>query len=157
VVLVTTLGVISDTHGQLRPEARVQLRGVDRILHAGDLDDSSILQWLGCMAPTTAVRGNMDRGSWARALPESATVTVEGFRLHMVHDLQRIDIDPQAEGIAAVIYGHTHRPHNEVRGGVLFFNPGSAGPQRHGCPVSLGKLYLDAEGVRGEVITLHVP
>ena len=151
---MATLGVISDTHGQLRPEALALLASVDRILHAGDLDEPSVLERLRSVGPVTVVRGNMDRGAWARVLPESATVTLEGFRLHLVHDVARLDLDPKADGIAAVIYGHTHRPHHEMRDGVLYFNPGSAGPRRYGCPVSVGKLYLGPEGMRGEVITL---
>ncbi len=152
--LVTTLGVISDTHGQLRAGALARLASVDRILHAGDLDEAWVLERLRSLGPVTAVRGNMDRGAWSRALPESATVTVEGFRVHLVHDVSRLDFDPKADGLAAVVYGHTHRPHNELRDGVLYFNPGSAGPGRYGMPASVGKLYLGPDGPRGEIITL---
>ena len=151
---VTTLGVISDTHGLLRPEVRAIFASVDRIIHAGDIDDGMVLQLLAAMAPVTAVRGNCDRGSWSRALPEHATLTIDGFAIHVLHDIGQIGIDAKAEGIAAVVCGHTHRPANEKHDGVLHFNPGSAGPRRHGCPVSLGKLHVGPRGVRGELITL---
>jgi putative phosphoesterase len=154
VTLVTTLGVISDTHGQLRAEALALLGSVDRILHAGDVDEHWVLERLRSLGPVTAVRGNMDRGAWARALPETATITVQGFRLHLLHDVSRLDIDPKADGVAAVVYGHTHRPHNELRDGILFFNPGSAGPARYGSPVSVGRLHLGPDGVRGEIVVL---
>lgn len=152
---VTILGVISDTHGLLRPEARNALEGVDRILHAGDVDDPMTLTLLRAWAPSlTVVRGNMDRGPWARMLPDALTVTVDGFTLYLVHDVAHAPPDPQADGIAAVLSGHSHRPANEVRDGVLYFNPGSAGPRRHGCGVSVGKLHLDANGIRGEIIPI---
>lgn len=154
VLALTTLGVISDTHGQLRAEALALLGSVDRILHAGDLDEGWVLERLRSLGPVTAVRGNMDRGAWARALPETTTVTVEGFRVHLLHDVSRLDIDPKAAGVAAVVCGHTHRPHNEARDGVLYFNPGSAGAGRHGGPVSAGKLYLGPDGIRGEIVLL---
>ncbi len=152
---VTTLGVISDTHGLLRPEARAALASVDRIIHAGDLDDRLVLQWLGTLAPLTAVRGNCDRGAWARALRDHETIVVEGFAIHVIHDLQSITVDPRADGIAVVVHGHTHRPKQEVRDGVLYFNPGSAGAQRHGAPVSIGKLHLGPSGPRAEIIDLE--
>jgi uncharacterized protein len=155
VEVVPTLGVISDTHGLLRPEARKAMSRVDRILHAGDIDEPGALQILAAWGPVTAVRGNMDRGAWARRLPEHATLKVAGFTIHMVHDVYQLGLDPEADGIAVVVSGHTHRPGNEVRGSVLYFNPGSAGPRRHACPVSIGKLHLSPEGVRGEIILLE--
>jgi uncharacterized protein len=151
---MATLGVISDTHGLLRPEVRAAFRSVDRILHAGDVDEAAVLQTLGVFAPVTAVRGNMDRGAWARGLPERVTLTVEGVSLHMVHDVYQIDVDPKAAGISVVVHGHTHRPRCELLDTVLYFNPGSAGPRRSGSPVSLGVLHIGADGVRGEIIPL---
>ncbi len=152
---VTTLGVISDTHGLLRPEARIALSGVDRLLHLGDVDDGATLSLLGSWAPSlTVVRGNVDRGAWSRTLPEALTVTVDGFNLYLVHDVAQAPSDPEADGIAAVVYGHSHRPRNELVGEVLYFNPGSAGPRRYGCPVCVGKLYLGGDGIRGEIVTL---
>jgi putative phosphoesterase len=152
--IVTTLGVISDTHGLLRPEARAALRSVDRIIHAGDVDEPVVLQMLVTLAPLTVVRGNMDRGGWARRLPEATTLEVAGVAIHVVHDLGSMTVDLAAGGIAVVVHGHTHRPRNEVVGSVLYFNPGSAGPQRYGCPVTLGKLHIAPDGVRGEIISL---
>jgi putative phosphoesterase len=154
---VATLGVISDTHGLLRPEARSALAGVDRIIHAGDIDDRQTLQWLLTIAEVTAVKGNCDRGTWTKALPEHVVVTVEGFSIYVVHDLERITVDPQAEGIAVVICGHSHRPRNETRNGVLYLNPGSAGPRRFDCPVSLAKLHVGPTGVSGEIVLLGKP
>lgn len=154
VVPLTTLGVISDTHGQLRPDALARLGAVDRILHAGDLDESWVLERLRSLGPLTAVRGNMDRGAWARALPVSATFTVAGFRVHLLHDASRLEIDPGAKGVSVVVSGHTHRPRNEVHRGVLYFNPGSAAAGRQGSPVSIGMLYLGPDGARGEIIPL---
>jgi hypothetical protein len=154
---VATLGVISDTHGLLRPEARAVLAGVDRIIHAGDLDDRQTLQWLLAMAEVTAVRGNCDRGAWAKVLPECAVVTVEGFSIYVVHDLERMTVDPKAEGLAVVICGHSHRPRNEMRDGVLYLNPGSAGPRRFDCPISMAKLHVGPEGVWGEIVILGNP
>jgi putative phosphoesterase len=154
-VPVTTLGVISDTHGLLRPEARAALGDVDRIIHAGDLDDPTVLQMLGSLAAVTVVRGNMDRGAWARALPEETTLTLEGYAIHVIHDIYRLTVDPEVDGIAVVVHGHTHRPRNEALGSVLYFNPGSAGPRRYGCPLSVGKLHLGPAGVRGEIISFE--
>jgi hypothetical protein len=153
--LVPTLGVISDTHGLLRPEARAALADVERIIHAGDVDEPGVLQMLAAIAPVTAVRGNMDRGAWARRLPEHATLTVDRVTIHVVHDVYALGLDPKFESIAVVVSGHTHRPRNEVLGSVLYFNPGSAGPRRHGCPVSVGKLHVGADGVRGEIVLLE--
>ena len=157
VVAVTTLGVISDTHGLLRPEARTALAAVDRIIHAGDIDDRTILQLLGALAPVTAVRGNMDRGAWARGLPDQTTLTVDSVAIHVVHDVYRIGVDPKVDGITVVVSGHTHRPRNQLHDGVLYFNPGSAGPRRYGCPVSVGRLRIEAGRVRGEIVMLDVP
>ena len=145
--VVATLGVISDTHGLLRPEARAALAGVDRIIHAGDVDDRQTLRWLAMMGEVTAVRGNCDRGSWSSALPDHDLVTVEGFGIYVVHDLAQITVDPKAAGISVVVCGHTHQPRNEMVDGVLYFNPGSAGPGRYGRPVSLGKLHVGPGGV----------
>jgi putative phosphoesterase len=154
VQFVAILGVISDTHGLLRPEARAALASVDRIIHAGDIDDRRTLQWLTAIGDVTVVRGNCDRGSWASALPEHDLITVEGFGIYVVHDLGRITVDPKAAGIAAVVCGHSHQPRNEMIDGVLYFNPGSAGPRRFSLPVSLGKLHVGPGGVTGEIITL---
>jgi uncharacterized protein len=151
---MVTLGIISDTHGLLRPEARAALNGVDRIIHAGDIEDPGTLQWLVTMAPITAVRGNCDRGGWTRNLPLHQQLTLENQTIYVVHDLGCITVDPKADGIDVVVYGHTHIPRNEFCDGVLYFNPGSAGPHRYGKPISLGKLHLGPQGVKGEIVML---
>lgn len=129
---------------------------VDRLLHVGDVDDASTLGLLRSWAPTvTVVRGNMDRGPWARGLPEALEVLVDGHKLYLVHDVGNAPADPKADGIAAVVYGHSHRPRNERVGDVLYFNPGSAGPRRPGCPISIGRLHVSPRGIRGEIVMLE--
>ena len=150
------LGVISDTHGQLRREAIEALRGSDRILHAGDVGDREILEALALIAPVTAVRGNVDTAPWTRALAETEVVEAGGLSIYMLHDLGRLDLKPEAAGFRAVVYGHSHQPNIEERDGVLYFNPGSAGPRRFSLPVSVGKLVIAAGIVRGELVDLEV-
>jgi len=137
------VGVISDTHGLLRPEALRALRGASVIVHAGDIGGPELLDELNAIAPVTAVRGNNDREAWARGLPETAVLEVGGARLYVIHDLEALAVDPQAEGFAAVISGHSHQPRSVRRGGVLYFNPGSAGPRRFRLPVSVGTLRVE--------------
>ena len=127
----------------LRPEALDFLRGRDLILHAGDICDESVLARLAMVAPTTAVLGNNDVGPWASGLRESETVEVGGVRIHMVHDIGKLAIDPAAEGVAVVVFGHSHKPSVESRGGALFVNPGSAGPRRFKLPISVGELIVE--------------
>lgn len=149
-----TIGVISDTHGLLRPEAIEALRGSERIIHAGDIGDSAILKKLGEIAPVTCVRGNVDTGIWARKLPLTNVLEVAGVSIYVLHILDELDLKPEAAGFAAVIYGHSHKPHSEMKNGVLFFNPGSAGPRRFELPVSVGKLTVRDGNVRGEHVQL---
>ena len=153
---MTTIGLISDTHGLLRPEARVALRGVDRIIHAGDICDAQVLQALAEIAPVVAVRGNNDRGPWAEAVPERELVAVDGVKLYVLHDLHELDVDPKALGVQAVISGHSHRPLSKMENGVLYVNPGSAGPRRFRLPVSLGFLEIDGGKVKARLLTLEV-
>jgi putative phosphoesterase len=143
-----TIGVISDTHGLLRPEAVRALRGSDRILHAGDVGDPAILQALAQIAPVTAIRGNVDAVPWARALPETEVIDAGGVSIYMLHNLGRLDLKPQAAGFRAVIYGHSHQPKMEEKDGVLYFNPGSAGPRRFNLPVSMGRLLSQRENCK---------
>jgi len=150
------LGVISDTHGLLRPEAIEALRGSDRILHAGDVGASEILDTLKHIAPVTAIRGNVDTGPWARALPETEVVEAGGLSIYMLHDLGRLDLKPEAAGFRAVVYGHSHQPKIAERNGVLYFNPGSAGPRRFHLPVSVGRLRITAGKVRAELMELEI-
>jgi uncharacterized protein len=127
------VGVISDTHGLLRPEAVDALRGVELILHAGDVGKPEVLDELRRLAPTFVVRGNVDHGDWASQLPVSKIVEVGGRSFYMLHDIGELDLDPPTAGFAAVIFGHSHQPLIETRDGVLFLNPGSAGPRRFNC------------------------
>ncbi|MGB7599553.1 MAG: metallophosphoesterase family protein [Candidatus Sulfotelmatobacter sp.] len=150
------IGVISDTHGLLRAEAIDALRGSDHIIHAGDVGAPEILDKLSAIAPVTAVRGNVDKGAWAQRLPEAEVFEAGGISIHVLHDLAQLGLNPRAAGFAAVISGHTHVPKREVRDGVLYFNPGSAGPRRFKLPVSVGKLVVEDGSVRGELWQLEV-
>lgn len=150
-----TLGVISDTHGLLRPEALEALRGSDRILHAGDVGAPQILEALAQIAPVTAVRGNVDTEPWARALPETEVVEAGGVSVFILHSLGQLDLKPEAAGFRVVVYGHSHLPKIEEKNGVLYFNPGSAGPRRFNLPVSVGKLMIGAGKVRAELVELE--
>jgi putative phosphoesterase len=152
-------GIISDTHGLLRPEAVEALRGSDRILHAGDIGVAEILETLAQIAPVTAIRGNVDTKPWARALPETEVVEagglpIGGLSIYMLHDLARLDLKPEAAGFRVVVYGHSHQPKIEEKNGVLYFNPGSAGPRRFNLPVSVGRLTIKGNEVSAEVVEL---
>jgi uncharacterized protein len=148
------IGVISDTHGLLRPEVRAALRGSELIIHAGDVGKPEVLAGLREIAPVVAVRGNNDRGNWARALPENEVVGVAGVQLYVLHDLAELDLNPVATGFAAVIAGHSHRPKVEDRAGVLYLNPGSAGPRRFKLPVSVACLRIGTGKLEAELVEL---
>jgi len=150
------IGLISDTHGLLRPQALDFLRGSDHILHAGDIVGADILDQLAGLAPLTAVRGNNDHGDWAQALPETVTLILGGIVIHMLHDLKELAIDPAAEGVRVVVTGHSHKPACEERGGVLYVNPGAAGRRRFTLPVSVGELLVDDGRVDVRLVTLDV-
>jgi uncharacterized protein len=152
----STIGVISDTHGLLRPEALAALRGADVIVHAGDIGSPDVLKALSTVAPVTAVRGNNDRGPWANKLPETAVVEIGRVRLYVLHDVKELALDPRARGFAAVVSGHSHKPNAEERDGVLFFNPGSAGPRRFRLPISIGRLAIERQRVRGTLVELKI-
>jgi putative phosphoesterase len=136
------VGVISDTHGLLRPSALAALRGCDPIIHAGDVGDPSILVALEGIAPVLAVRGNIDKGDLARLLPPTQTIEIDGCLIHVLHDIAELDFDLAAAGFHAVIFGHSHRPSIETKDGVLHLNPGSAGPRRFDLPVTVARLTL---------------
>ncbi|HXF15115.1 MAG TPA: metallophosphoesterase family protein [Terriglobales bacterium] len=148
------IGVISDTHGLLRPEALAALQGSDRIIHAGDIGHPEILTRLSEIAPVTAVRGNVDRECWARNIPETNILEVDSVSIYVLHILESLDLKPEAAGIRAVIHGHSHVPKQETKDGVLYFNPGSAGPRRFQLPVTVGKLRISAGKIRSEIIQL---
>lgn len=148
------VGVISDTHGLVRPEALAALAGSDLILHAGDIGSAEVLAALGAIAPVTAVRGNNDRDAWADALPETESIEIGGVRIYLLHDLKTLAIDPKAAGIGVVISGHSHRPGKEIRDGVLYFNPGSAGPRRFRLPIAVGRLTVERGAVHSELVMI---
>jgi hypothetical protein len=149
---MSRVGVISDTHGLLRPEALRALAGADLILHAGDVGSPEVLAGLRALAPVVAVRGNNDRGPWAEALSETEVVTAGGRSLYVLHDLGTLDLDPRAAGFDAVIAGHSHQPRIERRDGVLYLNPGSAGPRRFRLPIALA--WLDVARLEAEIVRL---
>jgi putative phosphoesterase len=150
------VGVISDTHGLLRPQAVDALRGSDLILHAGDVGAAEVLDALRLVAPTTAIRGNVDTAIWATALPATDVISVGGVEIYMLHDRAALDLDPKAAGFAAIVFGHTHRPGAETRDGVLYLNPGSAGPRRFTLPVTVARLTIADGQVSHEIIDLGV-
>jgi uncharacterized protein len=139
---VATVGLISDTHGLLRPEALRALEGSDLIIHAGDVGKPEILDALRKLAPVVAVRGNIDQGEWASALPLAASAATGSAAIYILHDLQQLDLDPAASGFQVVVSGHSHKPSRTERGGVLYVNPGSAGPRRFNLPVTVARLDL---------------
>ncbi len=150
------IGVISDTHGLLRPEAVEALRGSQHIIHAGDVGAAEILAQLAAIAPVTAIRGNVDQAAWARRLPETEVVELAGVSIYVLHDLAQLDLKPEAAGFRIVISGHSHVAKQETRGGVLYFNPGSAGPRRFRLPVSVGRVTISGENVEAEIVDLSV-
>lgn len=154
---MTTIGVISDTHGLLRPEAVDALRGVSQILHAGDVGAPEVLEGLREIAPVKAVRGNVDLAVWARGLPLNEVVEVGGVSIYMLHILDELDLKPEAAGFGVVIYGHSHVPKSEEKNGVLYFNPGSAGPRRFKLPVTVGKLVVERGRVGAESVDIVAP
>jgi len=153
----TVVAVVSDTHGLLRPEVFKHLNGVDRIIHAGDIGAPNVLEKLQSLAPLDAIRGNNDKGTWAEAIPETLFLEIRGHQIHVLHDLNQIDLSPAAAGMSVVISGHSHKPVVEEHDGVLFINPGSLGPRRFRLPIALAKLFITAESVRAEIIELRIP
>jgi putative phosphoesterase len=149
------IGVISDTHKLLRPEASAALKGVEHIIHAGDIGSLKLIEELRTIAPVTAVRGNTDEGAWARRVPEDKILVLGAVRVYVIHDLDDMALNPNEEGFAAVIFGHSHEPENDVRNEVLFFNPGSAGPRRFHLPIALGFLTIRGRSVSGEILMLR--
>lgn len=148
------IGLISDTHDLLRPEAMAFLRGCDHIVHAGDIAGPQVLQALAALAPLTAVRGNNDRGAWAEGLRETEWVRLGDIDLYVIHDLAQLDIEPRQAGVRVVVSGHSHQPLVEERQGVLYVNPGSAGPRRFKLPVAAAELWVDGGSVSARWVDL---
>lgn len=151
------VGLISDTHGLLRPEALTILRGSDYIVHGGDICDPGILEELAALAPLTAVRGNNDRGPWAETLRHAEILQVGEIFVYAIHDLAQLDLEPEAAGVHVVVSGHSHRPLVERRNGVLYVNPGSSGPRRFTLPVAVGELLVQGRSVSARIIELPRP
>jgi len=150
------VGLISDTHGLLRSEAVAFLRGSDVIVHAGDIGDANVLEELNALAPVTAVRGNNDKGPWARAIAESQVLQVGDVFIYVIHDLAELDLDPVAAGFQVVVSGHSHKPAVQTRDGVLYVNPGSAGPRRFSLPIAVAELEIAGLSVKANVVELKV-
>ena len=148
------IGVVSDTHGLLRPEVAPALKGVDQILHLGDVGKISILDELSRIAPVTAIRGNVDREGRCAKLPETDVVLIEGYYIYMLHDLKSLHLDPAAAKFAAVLSGHTHVPNYASKKGVLYFNPGSCGPRRFDLPVTIGLLAIKNDELVPQIVYL---
>jgi hypothetical protein len=146
------VGLISDTHGLLRPEAITFLSGSDFIVHAGDIGNATLIEKLETLAPVTVVRGNNDKGSWADGIPQTEVLRVNDVLIHVLHNIAELDVDPVAAGFGVVVFGHSHRPLSEKRDGVLYVNPGSAGPRRFRLPVCVGELQITG----GSVVARHV-
>lgn len=152
--MTTVVGVISDTHGLVRPEAKAVLQTCDAIVHAGDIGNPQVLEALRQIAPLTAIRGNVDL--WATDMPDTDVVEIDGHRLYLLHDLNTLAVDPVAEGIDAVISGHSHKPKISEDKGVLYLNPGSAGPRRFTLPVSLALVTISDERLEARIVELKV-
>jgi putative phosphoesterase len=150
------VGLISDTHGLLRPQAVEALRGSDFIVHGGDIGNAGILEALRAMAPLTVVRGNNDREPWADGIAETERVLFGGIGLYAIHDLSQLDIAPRAAGVRVVVSGHSHKPKVEERDGVLYVNPGSAGPRRFSLPIAVAELTIDGDAVSARIVELAV-
>ena len=150
------IGVISDTHGLIRPEAVEALRGSRLIIHAGDVGSEQVIAALRAIAPVVAVRGNIDKTGWPATLPQTEIVEVEGVSIYVLHDLNELDLDPAAAGFHAVISGHSHKPSTEERNGVLYLNPGSAGPRRFKLPVSVARCEIVGSRVEASLVPLAI-
>jgi len=150
------VGAISDTHGLMRPEALVALKGVDLVIHAGDIGKLEVIEALRSIAAVVAVRGNNDKGRWARGLPQTAVAEVGEVQIFVLHDIKELDLDPVAKGIRVVISGHSHRPSITKQNGVLYLNPGSAGPRRFKLPVAVARLRVERRSVDAEIVELNV-
>jgi len=153
---IKDIGVISDTHGLVREQALAALAGCELIIHAGDIGTPEVLERLREIAPVRAVRGNNDRGVWARSLPLNDVIEIGAHHVYLLHDIAELAIDPAAASMAAVITGHSHKPAAEVREGVLYLNPGSAGPRRFKLPVAVARLRVSKNGIEHEIVELNV-
>jgi putative phosphoesterase len=151
------VGLISDTHGLLRPEATAFLEGCDHILHGGDIGGPEILEQLAALAPLTAVRGNNDTQIWAATLPPTRLLEFGGVKLYIIHNVDQLELDPAAAGVRVIVSGHSHQPSVRERGGVVYVNPGSAGPRRFKLPISVGELEISGTIITPKLVQLRTP
>jgi putative phosphoesterase len=152
-----TIGVISDTHGLLRPEAVSALQGSNLIIHAGDIGRLEVIEQLAAIAPVKAIRGNIDKAAWADEFPETEVVQASDTLIYVLHNLKELDLDPKAAGFRVVVSGHSHQPKIEEKDGTLYLNPGSAGPRRFKLPIAVGRLIISGDRVRSEILPLDIP
>jgi uncharacterized protein len=150
------VGIISDTHGLVRPEAVKSLKGSELLIHAGDIGNPQVIEQLHEIAPTFVVRGNNDRGAWAAGLPVTQVVEVGELLFYVLHEISQLDVDPAVAGFAAVVSGHSHQPSIQFRDGVLYLNPGSAGPRRFSLPVAVARVHVSGRQMRPEIVELRV-
>lgn len=150
------VGIISDTHGLVRPEAARALKGSELLIHAGDIGNPQVIEQLHEIAPTFVVRGNNDRGAWAADLPVTQVVEVGELLFYVLHEISQLDVDPAIAGFAAVVSGHSHQPSIQFRDGVLYLNPGSAGPRRFSLPVAVARVHVSGRQMRPEIVELRV-
>ncbi|NEQ42259.1 MAG: metallophosphoesterase family protein [Leptolyngbya sp. SIOISBB] len=152
-----TIGVISDTHGLLRPEAVSALQGSDLIIHAGDIGRLEVIEQLAVIAPVKAIRGNIDQAAWANEFPETEVVEANDTLIYVLHNLKVLDLDPKAAGFRVVVSGHSHQPKIAEKDGTLYLNPGSAGPRRFKLPIAVGRLTIAGERIQSEILPLDIP
>jgi putative phosphoesterase len=150
------IGLISDTHSLLRPQALEALRGSEHIIHAGDIGAPEIISELKTIAPVTAIRGNVDVQTWARAFPETQVVELAGKSIYVIHDVNALDLNPKAAGFDVVISGHSHQPRQEIKDGVLYMNPGSAGPRRFKLPISVARIEISGALISATIVELKI-
>jgi putative phosphoesterase len=150
------IGLVSDTHGWVRPEALAALKGSEVIIHAGDIGKAEVLDSFGSIAPVIAIKGNNDRDHWAKKVPDCLNLEINGIKIHVIHNVRDLEAHPAHDGIRIIVSGHSHKPGVVERDGVLFINPGSAGPQRFKLPIAVAKLRIERGRVRGEIIELKI-
>lgn len=153
---IQRIGVISDTHSLMRPQALEALKGSELILHAGDVGDAQVLEQLRTLAPVVAVRGNVDTGAWGESLPLTQEIEVGKIRLYMLHKISDLELDPAAVGFSVVVYGHSHKAIAQTKNGVLYLNPGAAGPRRFDLPITVAKLRLEGKEIEAEIEQIKV-
>jgi putative phosphoesterase len=150
------IGLLSDTHGLVRPEALAALKGSEVILHAGDIGKAEVLDSFGSIASVIAIKGNNDRDLWAKKIPDVLNLEINGVKIHVIHNVNELDADPANDGFRVIVSGHSHKPRLVEQGGILFINPGSAGPRRFKLPVSVGRLWINRGNVHAEIIELKI-